>query len=265
LDDIHRQRKLAEEAREAAEGARGEAEGLRKQLADRLIEIEDERQDALEKARREAKDSLQDLKEEIKEIRADLERDEDPGEKLEQVSEKAEEIEDIISQPVPRQKTAAAISLPQGPIRGGDRIYIRSLGKKGIVLSVDGEDVELQVGIIRVRAQKADLEHTLEPEQSQPEIETKSSVRTPKDIASPGTELDLRGQSVDEALENLGYYLDRAFLAGLPWVRIIHGIGMGRLRSAVREVLKSHPQINSYEPGKEQEGGDGVTIVSFME
>lgn len=265
LEDIHRQRRMAEEAREAAEGARGKAEGLRKQLTDRLIEIEDERQDTLEKARREAHDTLQVLKEEIKEIKADLERDEDPEEKLKQVSEKAVEIEDKISQPILRQKTAAAISLPQGPIRAGDRIYIRSLGKKGIVLSVDGEDVELQVGIIRVRAQKADLEHTLEPEQSQPEIETKSSVRTPKDIASPGTELDLRGQAVDEALENLGYYLDKAFLAGLPWVRIIHGMGMGRLRSAVREILKSHPQINSYEPGKEKEGGDGVTIVSFME
>jgi len=194
-----------------------------------------------------------------------LERDEDPGEKLEQVSEKAGEIEEKISQPVPRQETAAAISLPQGPIREGDRIYIRSLGKKGIVLSVDGEDVELQVGIIRVRAQKSDLEHTLEPEPNRLEIEPKSNVRTPKDIASPGTELDLRGQQVDEALENLGYYLDKAFLAGLPWVRIIHGIGMGRLRSAVREVLKNHPQINSYDPGKEKEGGDGVTIVSFMD
>ena len=66
-----------------------------------------------------------------------------------------------------------------------------------------------------------------------------------------------------EALENLNYYLDKAFLARLPWVRIIHGMGTGRLRSAVRQALRNHPQVENFEPGKEGEGGDGVTVVSF--
>jgi DNA mismatch repair protein MutS2 len=70
---------------------------------------------------------------------------------------------------------------------------------------------------------------------------------------------------VDEALENLGFYLDRAFLAGLPWARIIHGMGTGKLRSAVRNTLKNHPQVNKFESGKENEGGDGVTVVSFQQ
>jgi DNA mismatch repair protein MutS2 len=265
LDDIHRQRKLAEESRGAADRAQEEAEGLRRKLADRLVEIEDERQEALEKARGEARNSLQILQEEIKEIKSELEKEEDPGEKIEILSEKTDLLEEELSLPVPRRKQAAAIPLPLGPIQEGDRIYIRSLGKKGVVLSVDGEDVELQVGIIRVRTQKADLEHALDQEGTEPEIKPQSIVRTPKDTASPGIELDLRGQTVEEALENLGYYLDKAFLAGLPWVRIIHGMGKGRLRSAVRQILKNHPQITAYEPGKENEGGDGVTIVSFME
>ena len=81
----------------------------------------------------------------------------------------------------------------------------------------------------------------------------------------PGMELDLRGQQVDEALENLGYFLDKAFLAGLPWARIIHGMGTGRLRKAVRNVLKAHSQVDHFEPGKEGEGGDGVSVVSFLE
>ena len=82
---------------------------------------------------------------------------------------------------------------------------------------------------IRVRAQKADLEHSSDPETPEVEVKQNSVVRTPRDIESPGTELDLRGQQVDEALENLGYFLDKAFLAGLPWARIIHGIGTGRI------------------------------------
>ncbi|NQS90990.1 MAG: Smr/MutS family protein, partial [Chloroflexi bacterium] len=72
-------------------------------------------------------------------------------------------------------------------------------------------------------------------------------------------------QQVDEALENLGFFMDKAFLAILPWARVIHGMGTGRLRAAVREILKKHPQVDHFEPGKEGEGGDGVTIISFLE
>jgi len=70
---------------------------------------------------------------------------------------------------------------------------------------------------------------------------------------------------VHEALENLSYFLDKAFLARLPWVRIIHGMGTGKLRKAVREALRGHPQVDHFERGKEGEGGDGVTLVSFGE
>jgi DNA mismatch repair protein MutS2 len=70
---------------------------------------------------------------------------------------------------------------------------------------------------------------------------------------------------VDEALQNLDYFLDKAFLAGLPWARIIHGMGTGKLRAGVRKRLKDHPQIKDFESGKENEGGDGVTVVSFQD
>ena len=265
LDDIHRQRRLAEEARQAVERAREEAEGLHRQLADRLLEIEDERRDTLEKARREAKQSVQELQEELQEIQSEIKKEKDPEEKLGELSEKISLVEREVSQPVSHRKPDIVLPQPGGPIREDDRVYIRSLGKKGIVLSVAGEDVELQLGNIRVRAQKADLEHAIDQDQVQLEKTPPSIVRTPKERVSPGIELNLRGQQVDEALENLGYYLDKAFLAGLPWVRIIHGMGMGRLRSAVRQALKTHPQIKTFESGKENEGGDGVTIVSFQE
>ena len=118
---------------------------------------------------------------------------------------------------------------------------------------------------MRVRAQKSDLEHTTMDETAEVDAGHDAIVRTPTEVVSPGMELDLRGQRVDEALENLGYFLDKAFLARLPWARIIHGVGTGRLRKAVREVLKAHPQVDHFDPGKEGEGGDGVSVVSFME
>ncbi len=79
----------------------------------------------------------------------------------------------------------------------------------------------------------------------------------------PGMELDLRGQRADEALASLDRYLDAAFLSGLPFVRIIHGKGTGRLRQVVREALPQHPHVKSFEPGGEQEGGEGVTVAKL--
>ena len=83
-------------------------------------------------------------------------------------------------------------------------------------------------------------------------------------MESPGLELDLRGQTTEEALPRLERYLDDAYLVGLPWVRIIHGKGTGALRAAVRDEFQRHPLVASYEPGKEGEGGDGVTVAKLV-
>lgn len=265
LDEIHRQRKMAEDSRLSAEKAHQEVEKLRVQLADRIVEIEQERQENLEKVRLDSRKKLQSLKDELKTIKAEIKKDQVPEEKIQELEEKTEQAEQEISQPLPPRKTKLDLPIPSGPIQEGDKVYLRSLGKKGQVLSVNGDAVEIQVGILRVRAQKSDLERTAQ--EASPEVAAgyDAVVRTPSEVVSPGMELDLRGQRVDEALENLGYFLDKAFLAGLPWARIIHGMGTGKLRKAVREILENHAQVNNYEPGKEGEGGDGVTVVSFQE
>lgn len=80
---------------------------------------------------------------------------------------------------------------------------------------------------------------------------------------SPGMELDLRGQRADDALTELERFLDAAYLAGMPFVRIIHGKGTGKLRDAVRQALQGHTYVRSFEGGGEKEGGEGVTIVKL--
>jgi DNA mismatch repair protein MutS2 len=72
--------------------------------------------------------------------------------------------------------------------------------------------------------------------------------------ASPGLELDLRGQTVEDALPRLEDYLDAAYMAGLPFVRIIHGKGTGALRAAIRDGLRGHPLVKNYARGGEKEG-----------
>jgi DNA mismatch repair protein MutS2 len=73
--------------------------------------------------------------------------------------------------------------------------------------------------------------------------------------------LDLRGARVEEALESLGRYLDDASLAGLDDVIVIHGLGTGALRDAVRAAAGSHPLVKAVEPADRSRGGDGATIV----
>src|SRR5262249_1370516 len=80
---------------------------------------------------------------------------------------------------------------------------------------------------------------------------------------SPGLELDLRGTTVEEAVNRVDSYIDAAYVAGLPFVRIIHGKGTGALRKAIRDVLHDHPLVSRYARGDEKEGGDGVTVVNL--
>ena len=78
-------------------------------------------------------------------------------------------------------------------------------------------------------------------------------------------EINLIGRTVDEATEELEKYLDRAFMAGLPRVRVIHGHGAGILRRGVREFLKGHPHVATFEEAPQNEGGQGATLVELRQ
>jgi DNA mismatch repair protein MutS2 len=140
----------------------------------------------------------------------------------------------------------------------GDTVMVNPLSAKGKIISLDKQEALVAVGRLQMRAQLNELE-LKEREQ---EIEEPSSHHS-RAVSSPGMELDLRGKRVDEGLQMLDQYLDTAFLANLPWVRIIHGKGTGRLRQAVREALKQNIHVVSYEEGRDGEGGAGVTIAKF--
>ena len=77
------------------------------------------------------------------------------------------------------------------------------------------------------------------------------------------SELRIRRMRIDEAMPKLDYYLNAAFMAGLPVVRILHGKGTGVLRQAVQETLAEHPLVKSFRLGDWGEGGAGVTIVEL--
>jgi DNA mismatch repair protein MutS2 len=276
LDEIHRQRDLSRQARAAADQARQEAEGLRAELSERLERIEDERRAVLEQARVEGEAQVRALQGELDEARRALARARQPLEALKAVEEQVEALEEVVEQPVERRAARLRGARLDRPARLGDRVRLRTLNSQGVVTSLGEEEAEVQIGMLRVRARLSELEPLSGAvEEARPAASERRKKATAKPIAvggqpsavtlpaSPGMELDLRGQRADEALEALDRYLDAAYLAGLPFVRIIHGKGTGKLRQAVREVLAQHPHIRSYEAGGEKEGGEGVTVAKL--
>jgi len=277
LDEIHRQRDAARKARGAADRAKHESEKMRVELTLRLDKIEDERQAILEKARAEAEAKIRTMEEELKETRRQLARARQPLDVVQAVEEKVESLQETVDQPIERR----AAPMPgdrylRRSVQLGDKVHLKSLNTKGIVTALGEEEAEVQVGMLRIRARLTDLQPVSpaadplkEPGAKTPASEEVTPGRSPaaavtSPVESPGIELDLRGQTTEEALEKLERYLDSAYLAGLPWVRIIHGKGTGKLRQAVRQALSGHPQVKSFELGGEKEGGDGVTVAKLM-
>lgn len=282
LDEIHRQRDLARQARAEAEQARREAEALRQELLARLQRIEDERRDLLEQTRRQVDELLAGIHEELAWARKTLARLRQPQEALKEVQERIQALEEGAAEELERHAPELGPALRQAAaerrraVRVGERVRLRNLGAQGVVTALHGEEVEVSLGTLRVRARLEDIEvptpsgASPSPSQSaaEPAVGTAlpAESQSPKEAAtitwpsSPGNTLDLRGQRADEALEALDRYLEAAVYAGLPFVRIIHGKGAGKLRQVVRQALRQHPAVKSFEGGGE-EGGEGVTIA----
>jgi DNA mismatch repair protein MutS2 len=191
------------------------------------------------------------------------------------VEEQVKELAEVVEIPAERRLPSTHGLLVDRPIRLGDKVRLRSLNTEGVVSALGEEEAEVQVGMLRVRARLADLvlaglsgESVQEASQPPATRRRRSAEPTGKTTISlpesPGIELDLRGQRADEALDALDRYLDAAFLAGLPFVRIIHGKGTGRLRQSVREALAHNSHVKSYEAGGDKEGGDGVTVAKLQ-
>jgi DNA mismatch repair protein MutS2 len=270
LDEIHRQRELSREARAAADKIRHEAEAVRAELVNRLEKTEDERREILEAARQEAEKQVQELGEEIRALRSALTRARQPVDALREIEDKAADLEESVEKPVERRLTPAAVS-QRRPVKLGDKVRLRTLNVQGVVTSLSEEEAEVQVGMLRVRARLSDLEipgGNLAPQEEKASHRSSTfpsgdRPATLKIAPSPGIELDLRGKRAEDALDALERYLDAAYLSGLPFVRIIHGKGTGKLRVAVREALTEHPYVKSFESGGDKEGGDGVTVAKM--
>ncbi len=270
LEDLHNLRIQAAKARDEARLAHKESEALAADLRKRLLHIEEERREILRKAEQEVRDEIAALREEIRAVRQrvlSMAWREAPA-AVDGITTELEALDELEIALATSALSAANLPLapaadtPRGPIREGDTVLLTALGVQGTVMAVEGPEVVVQAGPLRTRVGLEALELL---QRAQPLPTGSDRIKLPPRGPSPGLQLDLRGQTVEEALARLERYLDDAAMAALPWVRIIHGKGTGKLRREVRNFISTHPLVLSYESAGENEGGDGVTIAHLVQ
>jgi DNA mismatch repair protein MutS2 len=162
-------------------------------------------------------------------------------------------------------------------IAAGDQVRIKSMNKIAIVQREIEKDLfEVALGTIKMRVKRDELSAPQPSGDSaaagkpDPLAAARRQKNVHVTVSSASTddmrmEINLIGRTVDEATGELEKYLDRAFLAGLPRVRVIHGHGAGILRRGVREFLKSHPHVATFAEAPQNEGGQGATLVELRQ
>ena len=151
----------------------------------------------------------------------------------------------------------------QTPLSNGDAVLVRNLNQKGHIISdVDNsQNVMVQVGVLKMKVKKSDLVKIKSDEEEKQRTNTSRMIKLKTSSINPV--IDLRGLNLDEALLELDKYLDDAFMSNLNEVQVIHGKGTGVLREGITQFLKKHKHVKDYRLGTFNEGGDGVTIVTF--
>ena len=269
LDDIRKERNRTSREREKLEKARRHSEERTRELERELEGLENRRREVLAQARAEGELEVAVLKENIEALKARLKKARQPLDALKTIEQQVKAIQQTIEAPVERRSDAPADPTGrQYSFALGERVFLSQLNAEGVVTALTDSDAEIQIGTLHLRTPIGDLQRRQTP--ALPAAPVPKPATSPQAVSqpsahgrqlSPGMEISLRGRLVEDGLEELDRYLEHAYGAGLPWVRIIHGKGTGRMREAVRAALKESPYVKSFEEARDNEGGAGVTIA----
>jgi DNA mismatch repair protein MutS2 len=265
---LEENRLTTEAERTTAEQLRQEVEVLKRKLEEERRRFDEQREKLLMKAEQEAAEAVARARREADEIISDLRRmamEERTGVKEHKLIDAKRRLDQAVPQLTDKMKRTAS-QAPKKPavIGPGDEVLVGSLNQKGHVVELTGgNDVIVQLGIMKMKVPKTDLQL----------ISTKAEAKAPVQKVAAGvkrtrddnvrTELDLRGQNLEESMIEVDRFLDESFLSNLGQVYIIHGKGTGVLRTGIQEYLRKHKHVKSYRLGNYGEGGVGVTIVEL--
>ncbi len=153
-------------------------------------------------------------------------------------------------------------------VAAGDQVKLRTLGKTATVQrQIDDKTFEVAVGPMKMRVARDEIAEVIAARGPSP-VEAARRRGISVQVSEPdvmSSEINVIGRTADEAQDEVEKFLDRAFLAGLPRIRVVHGTGMGVLRRTLRAWLEKHPQVASVTEAAQNEGGAGATIVELRE
>lgn len=259
------QAKLAQNLEEA-ENLKETSENLKSEYENSLAEIKKDKKKTVKIIKDKFDRELLEVKAEIKDILDELRR-----EKSEKIARRSyarlaqteQKFRGKLSEFDEKQQYA---EIDWSKVQNGDKLILKELNQPVTVLSLPDKNdyITVQMGNFKTKIKTIKLA----PYDSA--YEKKENVYRPNSFekfelrkTNISSTLDLRGYKVEDALDSLEFYLDKASLANLACVTIIHGHGTGALKSAVRDFLSTSPYVAKFRPGEDAEGGDGVSIVDI--
>ncbi len=274
ITDLEQNRARARQEADAAHRMKNEIKDLSRQLENERIKLKESKSRILDEARREAKILVMDAKEEANSIIRDLEKMRQSGmasgnfdKKTAAMRNKLNKKEDTIDAAMARAaKPKKTYVDPPKNLKVGAAVKIIDMNQEATVLKLPDKNgnVRVQAGIIKMDVHITNLRKVEEKTSKDlADKYTRSTRAFESKSKNVSTEVDVRGQNIEEAWMNVEKFLDDCYLAGISPVSIIHGKGTGILRKGIQENLRKFRYVKSFRNGKYGEGEDGVTIVEL--
>ncbi len=263
LETLERLKAVTEKERLQLLKAKEEA-GLERQRLKELQEvIKRKRQEILAKAEEKARKAVQGVEEELK---AWIRRwkEEKSLINIPRLNIHQKEIKEVKEKFFPSIKKEGSPTIPGG-LKVGERVRIVSLRSDGVLMGVEEplKQVEVMTGKARVKTSLSDIVKVMDGEEEK-EMETQKGHHLSQgDVQEPPSQLNVIGLTVEDALPKVDKFIDQALIYGLEKIHIIHGVGSGRLRSAIGKYLHGHRAVKNFAPGDVMKGGSGITVVEL--
>lgn len=260
---LENERKIAEEMTEKAkkiqERAQAEKQKAQELQSRELDKAKREAQKLVDAAKRKAGEFLLEL-EKLKKEQNEANATEIARRTRRAVKSQMGEMEELVNPAELADNWDYDYKLPREPV-AGDRVIIKGIGEGEVVEA--GDKPLVKSGMLKTRVKLSDIMILDKPKKKQKPASHnvyRTSSRADSDVK---TEIDMRGDTVDEALGKLSLFIDRCVLNNIEEIRIIHGKGTGALRGAVTDYLRHHPNVSEFRLGRYGEGENGVTIAKL--
>ena len=269
ISELEKNRILSEREKDKAQSIKQEAENIKKEMAKRNKILDEKTEKILEKARAEAKKIIEDAKRETEDALKQIKK----AQKMKDLTEANREMERA-RQKINKKSKENAENKPEKPsvntkapksVKLGDSVEIVSMGQKGTVVTLPDRSgaLTVKVGIMKLKSNLSDLRLIKEEKPKQKQKRAAGGMGDGAKYMNVSTELDLRGENIEDSIYILEKFLDDAVLSSLTQVRIIHGKGTGALRQGIHQYLRKQPRVESFALASYGEGDSGVTVVKL--